>query len=141
MAARYCSWCDFNWPADVHECPTCGQPTAYAGMEKPDEGWQDRLRAAIASQAPPQPFRVVRGELTEADGGLLLSTHDVVRSDILDRLKTDEIVRVECGDEATYVEVLGYSYEGRVYAVRRFTFPPPDFAPKAWFRKRRKRKT
>lgn len=65
----------------------------------------------------------------------------MVNAGINRRLADGEIVRVVDDEGETYVEVLGYAYQGRVYLVRLFTITWPTdkkgraFVPKRWKRK------
>lgn len=146
MAARHCPSCRTNWPAGVTSCPTCQVNTAWDGTGEPDPDWEAKLRRARAADEPADPILTVQGELREHPlAGLshtrLLSTHDVVRSGVLNRLAPDTVVLVEQPDGTTQaVEILAYRYADRDYVVTLTTIEAPDFVPKDWVKpKRRKR--
>lgn len=137
MFVFHCDECDCSYPSSLQpsSCPLCDGPLIWAAGQ-PDDDWRERLKAAVQREKGVYQFPEVKATLRVEGKQLLLSTHDVVNSGIHNRLRPDEIVQINDEGKTFHVEILGYSYQGRVYHVRLFTVTFPDRIPKKWVKKK-----
>lgn len=145
IQSKRCSMCAINYPylLNVGSCPICDEELTQS-YDPITMDWQERVKEHVAVrrlETDDELFPAIRGILRREGKQYLLSTHDVVNAGINRRLADGEIVRVVDDEGETYVEVLGYAYQGRVYLVRLFTITWPTdkkgraFVPKRWKRK------
>ncbi len=143
MYTNRCRICDVNWPMTLplvkNQCPICEEVVVPFQADASPE-WRERLAEhKFRMEHADDPFTEVKGTLRKEGKQYLLSSADVNNSGIHNRLQPDTVVRLvgEDGD-ALYVEVLGYSYQGRVYHVRLFQVAWPvdskgkAYVPKKW---------
>jgi hypothetical protein len=146
MAARRCALCGINYPVFIgNMCPTCEQPMTWYENLQPVDDWKERVASAIEEQVlaamDAELIPTVQTTLRVSGDNFAVSTHDVVRSGILSRLNDGSLLRVEDEDgSSTIVEILAYSYTGRVYIARLFSMEFPDYVPRDWLPKKKRRK-
>lgn len=142
MYSYYCGSCEVYWPSRFQTgCPVCAGRTKPA-MSAPSENWSHVLSEYVISKAEPYTFPTVRATLRREGKQYLLHSHDVNDSGIHNRLQPESVIRILDGDAELFVEVIGYSYQGRVYHVRPFqVYWPVDskgraYVPKKWVKKK-----
>ena len=139
MYSYRCSMCGAHWPPVLGEkCPLCKEPTTPSQAE-PTPEWRELIAEHARVEPARDEFPTVTGELRKLGKKTwALRSTDVIRSGISSRLQEDTVLRVITEGGELFAEVLGYSYEGRLYIVRLFqTRWPSDskgrsFVPKRW---------
>jgi hypothetical protein len=75
--------------------------------------------------------------VTGEKGRVTVSSHELIRAGFTRRLAEFDLVRIAGG----VLEILGYSYTGRIYLARLFETKSPGTIPRGWMPKpKRKRK-
>lgn len=137
--ARRCSYCPFNYPPYMTTCPVHGAATSYYVSEDPDELWQFKAEALrqrmVMADAPAENPPRVKVEVTQDEHGQFwISSHDLVRVGLSDRLKADDVLEIPTDDVRSkdepcdcLWEIQGYRESSRSYWVRPLRVPdkPP----------------
>jgi hypothetical protein len=75
--------------------------------------------------------------LKESDKGRrTISSHELIRAGFMRRLAEFDLVRIA----GEVLEILGYSYPGRIYLARRFETKTPETIPRGWMPRRKRKK-
>lgn len=121
MAAKRCSTCNINFPAQGHEtCGGCGGRTTLGRNLIPHRNWSKRaLEVRLALEEAEKPVSDVL-ELAvpvrrDEAGRYFISSHDVCRTGFQSELKPDTVVRIE----KKLYEVIGYTSATREYWLER----------------------
>lgn len=128
MAAWYCKTCEILHPTKGLQqgiCPECGAPMQF-----------NPYGTAPVPLAEPEPgqFDFLNVQLEIRDDAIVLDSHELIRAGIQRRLNPGEIFEIAVpGTDATfYIEILDYSYSGRLYVVREFKVEAPGYVPEEW---------
>lgn len=139
----------------MYVCKDCGHPAGLTDRCPACGGqlvWKDAITLADAmalAQAREKAEEVEANDplnqaiidlpdvtLTESGPRLTISSLELIRARFQSRLNEYDIVRVN----GVLLEILGYSYTGRLYVARPFEAKTPDTFPKSWLPRRRKQK-
>jgi len=142
VTSLYCRSCSIHWghAQAYFVCPICTEDTVFQPFGVPN------FRAVLESRASevegfsfPVAFNV-RAEPLEGDPNVLVvSSLRLNENGFGAVLRPETIVQLIDGDHVEYVEIIGYIDSERAYLVRLFAVRPPDYVPKDW-KKRRKKK-